>query len=77
MTMKKPDPRVRLLLAAAAEAARHQWADALAAPRPVSERTYYAGKGARSCCAFLLLSSTENSHTPKKPMAMENSAGEV
>jgi hypothetical protein len=27
--------------------------------------------------SLALLSSTENSHTPKKPMAMENSAGEA
>src|SRR5258708_31215087 len=54
-----------------------QWPEAPEAPRPVSERTCCAGKMARSLAAWALLSSTENSHTPTKPMVMENSAGEA
>jgi hypothetical protein len=52
-------------------------ADAVVAPIPVSERTSCASKPALSIAARLLLSVTENSHTPMKPTAIENRAGEV
>ena len=64
-------------LSALRRALLHQCPDAPAAPRPVSERTCCAGNTARSLDACALLSSTENSHTPKKPIAMENNAGEA
>ena len=44
---------------------------------PVSERTCWARKPARSALARALLSSTENSQMPTKPIAIENRAGEV
>ena len=56
---------------------RLQCEEALAAPRPVSERTCCAAKAAFSCSAPGLPSSREKSQTPIKPMVMENSAGEV
>ncbi len=66
-------PRVRAL----AWWCRAQWPEAPEAPKPVSERTCCAGKAARSRAALALRSVIENSHTPMKPIAIENSAGEV
>ena len=71
---KKPGAWPGLCVVAASAA---QWPEAPEAPRPVSERTCCAGNTARSLAAWALLSSTENSHTPTKPMVMENSAGEA
>ena len=54
-----------------------QWPDAPDAPKPVSERTCCAANSERSRAALALRSVMENSHTPKKPMVIENRAGEV
>ncbi len=47
------------------------------APMPVSDRTCCARKPALSIAARLLLSVTENNQIPMKPIAIENSAGDV
>lgn len=52
-----------------------QCSDAPSAPRPVCERTYWAGKAAISFFAWALLSVIENSQVPTKAMVIENSAG--
>jgi hypothetical protein len=44
---------------------------------PVSERTCWARKPARSTLARALLSRMENSQMPTKPIVIENRAGEV
>lgn len=54
-----------------------QWPEAPAAPKPVSERTCWAAKAARSLVALALRSMMENSQMPTKPIVIENSAGEV
>ena len=59
------------------EGGRTQWADAAAAPMPVSERTSCASKPALSIAARGLLSVTEKNQMPKKPTAIEKIAGEV
>src|SRR5687768_4495350 len=51
-----------------------QCAEAVEAPSPVSERTCCAANSARSFAAWRLLSVTENSQMPTKPMVIENSA---
>ena len=54
-----------------------QCAAAVAAPMPVSERTCWPRKPARSWAARGLRSRIENSQMPTKPMVIENSAGDA
>ncbi len=56
---------------------RDQCALAAAAPIPVSLRTVWASKPARSMRARSLWSVTENSQIDTKPIVMENSAGDA
>ena len=54
-----------------------QCPDAPAAPSPVSDRTCCASKSTFSLAACELRSSTEKIQMPRKPMVIENRAGEV